>query len=175
MNVRPALVAARLAIVAMTVLTAAVAAPSPGRFQIEWPPGWSQREQDGFLIGTPPGDPQYVQCAAEARAEPGTNSMTQAEVNDQLSEPLSDDDWRLFAGNDLAQPFYEKIVIPGPLVSQRATTTTIVGDLTILKLRAAIFVVPGTVFVATCAAPSELYKDNAEAFEASLSSFAPLQ
>jgi hypothetical protein len=144
-----------------------------GRFEISWPADWAPGEDPAYVEAFSPLG-KGINCQADSWDEPGVADMTQQQINELLLTPLSEVDWQALIGQDGGIGFIEGQVIDGSLVSQRATATYPTPDLRLLKLRYAVFVRPGEVFLGLCVAPLEDYPALAPLFESILDSFRPL-
>jgi hypothetical protein len=165
------------AMVGLLLTGAALAArvtDGAGSFEITWPKGWKPGTDPAY---TEAFGPDYANtgtnCLAERRAVPDLAAMTQQDLNKELSQPLSQDDWQAFIGANL-NGIADAKVVKGPVVSQRVTAAMTAENQQVLKVRAALFVRPGELFLAICLTSEAAWPAQAVAIEAILDSFHPL-
>lgn len=147
---------------------------SAGSFEIVWPGGWKAGTDPAY---TEAFSPDYADtgtnCLAERRPVPDLAAMTQQDLNTEMRQPLSLADWQALSGAAL-NTISDAKVIEGAVVAQRVTAVMATEDLQVLKVRAALFVRPGEMFMAVCLTSQAQWQSQAAVFEAILDSFKPL-
>jgi hypothetical protein len=161
------------AVVACAPALAVTGVDPNGHFEITWPDDWQSGPVDGMQVAVPPAGPDGTQCLGASADHAGSAAMTLDQINAGFSEPLSDEEWRFFTGGGPDQVFEDKVVVDGPLKSQRATTAVSTGDGGTVVLRVAVFIKPGTIVTGSCMTPAESYPALKDLFEQILSTLTP--